>query len=333
MKKCPKCGAEIQEEARFCLYCMTSFEDKQPVDAPKERNKRWLILPAAAFVLALIAGCIFSFMPSDSPTAGQNRSSSTSFVGSKPTAFIDSNSTSSESQSGVSKSSKTATPTGSTKPTSKSEVGTTSTTSHSTTHNTSSSTTSADPTTKPSQSNPTSSGSTAGGATSNDTTSGTSTAPTVTQPKYSYVDATLENAFPTGYGTITEPEDAIVITKVAYKEESGNYVIPGTIDGKKVMAIMSSAFSDPAICSSVKSVTLPSSVKTVWSNAFENCYNLTDLYLESAVIEIYQDALPDPSKRTGMLTIHCQWECRDFNFYYYRNIADRYGANYEEWNS
>ena len=80
-------------------------------------------------------------------------------------------------------------------------------------------------------------------------------------------------------------------------------------------------------------VTLPSSVKTVWSNAFENCYNLTDLYLESAVIEIYQDALPDPSKRTGMLTIHCQWECRDFNFYYYRNIADRYGANYEEWNS
>ena len=128
------------------------------------------------------------------------------------------------------------------------------------------------------------------------------------------------------------PENAIVITKVNYKEESGNYVIPDTIDGKKVAAIMPSAFSDSSISSTVKSVTLPSTVRTIWSNAFKDCFNLTDLYIKSAVIGIYEDAFPDSSKRTAKLTLHCKRDCRDFDFYYYRNIAERYDAEYEEWN-
>ena len=117
-----------------------------------------------------------------------------------------------------------------------------------------------------------------------------------------------------------------------YRAENGNYVIPERIDGKKVAAIMPSAFSDSSISSSVKSVTLPSTVRTVWSNAFKNCNNLTALYLKSAVIEIYKDALPSVSNRNGTLTIYCKKDCRNFNFYYYRNIAGQYSATYKEWN-
>ena len=105
--------------------------------------------------------------------------------------------------------------------------------------------------------------------------------------KYSYLTATIENTYPAGYGAMYAPENAIVITKVNYREESGNYVIPDTIDGKKVAAIMPSAFSDSSISNGVKSVTLPSTVRTIWNGAFENCYNLTDLYLKSGVLEIY----------------------------------------------
>ena len=128
------------------------------------------------------------------------------------------------------------------------------------------------------------------------------------------------------------PENAVVITKVNYKEESGNYIIPDTIDGKKVAAIMPSAFSDSSISSSVKSVTLPATVRTIWEDAFKNCFNLTDLYIKSSVIGIYENAFPASVNRNGKITFHCKSDCRDFNFYYYRNIAERYDATYEEWN-
>ena len=128
------------------------------------------------------------------------------------------------------------------------------------------------------------------------------------------------------------PENAIVITKVNYKEESGNYIIPDTIDGKKVAAIMPSAFSDSSISSSVKSVTLPATVRTIWGDAFKNCFNLTDLYIKSSVIGIYENAFPASVNRNSKITFHCKSDCRDFDFYYYRNIANKYDAEYEEWN-
>ena len=74
MKKCPNCKAEIEENARFCLYCMTSFEEKQPVLAPnQEKNKRWLYILAAvlafALMLCVIFLCVAAFRKSE-PTNG-----------------------------------------------------------------------------------------------------------------------------------------------------------------------------------------------------------------------------------------------------------------------
>lgn len=51
MKKCPYCKAQLQENARFCLYCMKSLDEKQPVSFSRKRN----FLPLALVVLLLVA--------------------------------------------------------------------------------------------------------------------------------------------------------------------------------------------------------------------------------------------------------------------------------------
>lgn len=57
MKKCPYCKADIEDDARFCLYCMTSLDEKEKIPEPKYKNKRrWLAIPAALLALILIGG-------------------------------------------------------------------------------------------------------------------------------------------------------------------------------------------------------------------------------------------------------------------------------------
>lgn len=337
MKKCPKCKAEIQEEARFCLYCMTSFEEKRTIETPKGNNKRWLIIIATVLVLVLIVDCVFLLVQKNNSTTGENDTLLTSSISSNLDNSNDNSTTPSEPKVTESQGNETSAPTSS------NQIQTYSKDENS---NTAGSTT--DDTTTSSESQSSSTNSTTDGSPSNPSTStppGTSSSesdssnsntssstPAITQPKYSYIEATIENAYPTGYSAMYAPENAIVITKVNYKEESGNYIIPDTIDGKKVAAIMPSAFSDSSISLSVKSVTLPATVRTIWGDAFKNCLNLTDLYIKSTVIGIYENAFPASVNRNGKITFHCKRDCRDFDFYYYRNIANKYDAEYEEWN-
>lgn len=340
MKKCPKCKAEIQEEARFCLYCMTSFEEKQTIETPKENSKQWLYIIAAVFVFALVAVSILLFVPTSNNPHDTNGNSIGSSISSDSDTSAE-NTTSTRQQSDGATGEEASSPSSSSQTQNfiKSENNATNNTSGNTTTNNPSANSSSNNTTtshasSTGSSNTTTTNTSSGTTTSNQNTIGdtTSSTPTTTQPKYNYMEATIENAYPPGYSTIHTPENAIVITKVNFKEESGNYVIPDTIDGKNVAAIMPSAFSDSSICPTVKSVTLPSTVRTIWSNAFKDCFHLTDLYIKSGAIEIFEDAFPDPSKRKGKLTIHCKSDCINFDYYYYRNIANRYDAEYEEWN-
>ena len=62
MKQCPHCGAQLQQQAKFCLYCMRSLEEKQNI-TPKFPCKRWLwwilgsvMLGLAALILLLALG-------------------------------------------------------------------------------------------------------------------------------------------------------------------------------------------------------------------------------------------------------------------------------------
>ena len=347
MKKCPKCGAELGENARFCLFCMTSFEDKQVITAPKLSSKRWLLIIAAALTIVTIVLCILFFIPEGkAPNGGESKSGiagngKDSFIEEKGDGSINNETQNSDSASEESPGDFEGNQNNRDNQL-QSEKGSINGGYNTSTPNSNGGNTTVNSTASknPSKSqNPT----TGGGASSNTSVTSTKSSSTTTTskvvtstttstaPSFSYVTATLENTYPPGE-SIYAPEDAIVITKVNYRAENGNYVIPERIDGKKVAAIMPSAFSDSSISSSVKSVTLPSTVRTVWSNAFKNCNNLTALYLKSAVIEIYKDALPSVSNRNGTLTIYCKKDCRNFNFYYYRNIAGQYSATYKEWN-
>lgn len=156
--------------------------------------------------------------------------------------------------------------------------------------------------------------------------------PAVTQPSYTYVDATNATAYPDWYSTIHQVQNAVVITRVNHVAADGVYVVPDTLDGKKVVAIMPGAFGDAAVSGAVRSVTLPTSVRTIWNDAFKDCIHLKDLYLKTPAVEIYTDAFPAVDRRSVTLTIHCQRDCRNLNFYYYRSIAPDYGAVYAEWN-
>lgn len=54
MKHCPFCGAQLEESARFCLYCMTSLDEKVTVGATAPKTKRWQGFLAAALVFSIL---------------------------------------------------------------------------------------------------------------------------------------------------------------------------------------------------------------------------------------------------------------------------------------
>ena len=157
-------------------------------------------------------------------------------------------------------------------------------------------------------------------------------AETKTEAVYIYRDAVAADCYPEGSIPAYPIGDVIAITGVATAASDGIYVIPEEIDGKRVGAIMQSAFCDTAICSTVKKVVVPTTVKTIWENAFADCYNLTDIYLYGKTINIFESSFADTSHRTGTLTIHCAYDCKTFGFSYYRNVAYMYNAEYQEWN-
>lgn len=54
MKKCPFCGADIEDSARFCLYCMQPLTEKEQIlPHPKKKPQRWLTVAAIAMILLI----------------------------------------------------------------------------------------------------------------------------------------------------------------------------------------------------------------------------------------------------------------------------------------
>lgn len=292
MKKCPFCGAEIEENARFCLYCMSSLEEKKYIKNTEKNKKRWPWILAAVFVCACI--CLLTYFLVQRNTGKTPLDSS--------------------QQAGESLPNDDEIPDDTPDDTPNDENAD-------------------EPSDEPSAENPPPNDGPDLETPDNEdegptTPENPSTGPTITAPTYLYRDAKSGDDF----AVHTDLENAVVIIGVSTPSSNGEYHIPETLDGKRVIAIATLAFCDDSIKDTVKKVIVPSSVKTIHEHAFSSCNNLTDIYFCGKAIYVYANAFAPLQNRIGALTIHCAYDCSDRNFRYYRNSASYYDALYEEWN-
>ena len=76
---CPYCGAELQENARFCLYCMKSLQEKQPIETPpaNSRQLRIALIAAVAAAAALVVAFLLPGRKTERPAAAEMTAEST----------------------------------------------------------------------------------------------------------------------------------------------------------------------------------------------------------------------------------------------------------------
>ncbi len=336
MKKCPKCKAGIHENARFCLYCMTSFEDKQTIENKNENTnnkKRWLCLVAIVLVFALLIYGVVALKGNGNKktsSAGGDTKTGTTYDGTSVDNSIGDDTNASQFFNGESNITETV---------SSSNVSTTVLNYPHKETDTELNNSFINPipekeTTKTSvpmfDDKPIKAPS-AGEIEENNKVSESVLSTTVPQEstaKYIYRDAKYGD----DYSVRADIDNCIVITGVKTPSSNGEYRIPEKIDGKKVVAIMGYAFCGEGIKDTVKKVFVPACVKNIWNYAFAECRNLTDIYFLGDSIYTESLAFPDKSKQNGTLTIHCSSNCSDRNFRYYKNSASNYDAQYEEWN-
>ena len=321
MRKCPFCKADIEENARFCLYCMKPLNEKEVI-LPTKKKRSWWPLALAGVLLVLLA--LVLFFPRENgnisslPTGGVPSLNAPPSVPEQTPAPIP-----------MPTPSPTPAPTPVSTP-SPSPAPTPTPTPKPTPEPTPSETPQPTPTETPVQTSI---------PTAPPTTVPPTTAPPTTAPSTAAPDTPAESPVPEPpeaqaeytYRTAREGDDYnaqyansgsdIVITGISRQSSDGIYDIPAYIDGKKVIAIVANAFSG----SNAKKVYLPATVKTVWNHAFAGC-PLTDIYFRGSAIYAESKAF------SGNLTIHCSASCSDRNYRYYKDCAVNYGATWEEWN-
>ena len=78
MKKCPYCGAEIEESARFCLYCMQSLTEKEQILPHQKKKMPWVLILSAVIAALLISvtALLVGKLPSEeAPSVGDTAGS------------------------------------------------------------------------------------------------------------------------------------------------------------------------------------------------------------------------------------------------------------------
>ncbi len=337
MKNCPKCGAQIDDNARFCVYCMTSFDEKVSLDAKQNESKvKSVVIAATVIILALFFVLFFAFCgkgdnyeDTDSTLSFIHNSDETESMGSDSSEPINGNNSDSSDSATASDTiaSNSSTQDGSNssgKP--NGVIGGSSS-------ETSSKTSSKTPSNTPSPTPPPAT------VTSYPTDSSGSEGTNPATPSDSYPQATATYLYREANSSddainysSTATNGGVTITGVKTASPNGIYVIPEKIDGKKVVAVASHAFSDDLIKDAVKVVVFPKSVISVNAYSFYSCYNITDIYFAGNTY-IAGDAFAPDKRRTYIITLHCPSDATNRNFtklstfaMYYNNML------HESWN-
>ncbi len=82
MKKCPFCKADIEDSARFCLYCMKPLNEKEVIP-PQQKKKSWW-LPVVGAVLLLLVVFLLIGRGQSEPTGSSESSFSVSNTAQAP---------------------------------------------------------------------------------------------------------------------------------------------------------------------------------------------------------------------------------------------------------
>lgn len=297
MNKCPFCRAEIEDDARFCLYCMRTLNEKKVI-AYKQKKGLWWILIAVVVLCAVIVGAYLLLKGNTKtlPEQVNNLTPSPGITQTMPNETLP--------QEPAEDNENVMEPTFPI-PTETENVPLIVTDPHDETTN-------EDPV--------------------EDNTAGKATEPP-TQPPTEEIEEeiTQQSRIVYDYRTATTADDFsayyqnsgndIVIIGVLQPATDGVYDIPAYIDGKKVIAIGANAFYG----SSAKVVYIPETVRNIWNYAFYGC-QLTDVYFRGE--SIYTESMAFE----GNFNLHCSATCDDRSYRYYKDCAGAYGAVWIEWN-
>ena len=306
MKKCPFCKAEIEENARFCLYCMKPLNEKEVILPSKKR--RWWPAPAAILLLAVILA-LFLLPPREKPDKTGDKT-----VGSQP-AQPQGKEENPDGETPPDNNDQLPDPDGETPPDNNDQ------TPDSDDNLAENQNPEQDPNggaDDPDVQEPEPEDPDGEKDTPSQPPETEEDPPAKTQVVYTYRAARAGDDFNANY---QNAGNDIVITGIAQVSDDGVYDIPAYIDGKKVIAICSLAFNG----SGATTIYVPDTVKTIWNYAFSGC-GLTELYFRGQAVYM------EHSTFTGSVTIHCSATCSDRNFRYYESSAASYGATWAEWN-
>ena len=326
MKHCPFCKAEIEDNARFCLYCMRSLEEKKTVASPLPRYRKWPVLFMAGLFPVLIGICLLFFFSG----SGAVENGKPTFAVSAATTTTISAQEGSRTVMGVVSTTEGAFTTNQTADDTTGTAPTSTVTENGGIGGTTARTTaSAQSTTRPTAATTSATRQTAMTTKPSTTTQAATTTTTVVNASasYHYRKATDQDSLI--LSSLNFPEDAIILTGIRTPASNGVYVIPETVDGYRVIALAPQAFRG----SNAKTVVLPKSVRDVWQEVFADCYALADVYMASGAVHIEPSAFVPVAERRVALTLHCQSDCHDEDYNYYRNesVREAYAAAYREW--